>query len=147
MVSIVCNVKCDVLRLNYIETLKGKYSWIACQLQVGRTLTCLLSRSDFKSETSFGFLSANYTGQSTWFCCTASKWPRLTSHRVGGVFQGVLGTKSALWAQIIFLVSQKHTTSVNLVCWISTKSPLITKLSLVHVSTVLSSARRSAWLP
>ena len=37
-------------------------SWIACELQVGRTLTFLLSRSNFKYETRFGFLSPNYTG-------------------------------------------------------------------------------------
>ena len=29
------------------------YSWIACQLEVGTTLAFLLSRSDFKFETSF----------------------------------------------------------------------------------------------
>ena len=41
------------------------YSWIERQLQVGRTLAFLLARSDFKPETSFGFLSPNYTGQPT----------------------------------------------------------------------------------
>ena len=61
----------------------------------------VITWSDFKSETSFGFLG--------------SKWPCLTSRRVGGVFQRGLGTKLALWSQIIFLVSRKHTTSVILV--------------------------------
>ena len=41
------------------------YSWIARQLQVGRTFAFLLARSDFKPETSFGFLIPDYTGQST----------------------------------------------------------------------------------
>ena len=43
------------------------YSWIARQLQVGRTLAFLLARANFKSETSFGFLSPDYTGQLTFF--------------------------------------------------------------------------------
>ena len=30
------------------------------------------------------------------FFCKTSKWPRLTSRRVGGAFQGFLGTKLAL---------------------------------------------------
>ena len=41
------------------------YGWIERQLQVGRKLAFFLERSDFKSETSFGFLSPNYTGQPT----------------------------------------------------------------------------------
>ena len=35
------------------------YSWIACQLEVGTTLAFLLTRSNFKSETNFGFLDPN----------------------------------------------------------------------------------------
>ena len=42
-----------------------RYSWITHQMDIGTTLAFLLSRSDFKSETSFGFPSPNYTGQST----------------------------------------------------------------------------------
>ena len=46
-------------------------SWIVCQLQVGVTLgrrwDVIVTRSDFKSETSFGFLSPDYRGQSTCF--------------------------------------------------------------------------------
>ena len=38
------------------------YSWIAHQLDIGRTSAFLLLMSDFKSETSFGFLIENYTG-------------------------------------------------------------------------------------
>ena len=51
----------------------GAISWYIlqldclCQLEDKTTLTFLLLRSDFKSETSFGFLSPNYTGQATWF--------------------------------------------------------------------------------
>ena len=43
----------------------GIYSWIDCQLEVGTTLAFLLSRSNVKSETSFGFLGPNYTGHVT----------------------------------------------------------------------------------
>ena len=41
------------------------YSWIAYQMDIGTTLVFLLSRSDFKSETSFGFPSPNCTAKST----------------------------------------------------------------------------------
>ena len=44
---------------------KIEYSLIERQLQIGRTLAFLLARSDFKSETSFGFLSPTYTGHVT----------------------------------------------------------------------------------
>ena len=37
------------------------YSWIARQLDIERTPTFLLLMSDFKSETSFGFVIENYT--------------------------------------------------------------------------------------
>ena len=54
--------------ISFLLTKPGRaYSWIARQLQVGRTLAFLLARSNFKSETSFGFLSPDYTGQPTWF--------------------------------------------------------------------------------
>ena len=43
------------------------YGWIAHQMHIGTALACLLSRSNFKSETSFVFPSPNYTGQSTCF--------------------------------------------------------------------------------
>ena len=36
------------------------YSWIARQLDIERTPTCLLWMTDFKSETSFGFVIENY---------------------------------------------------------------------------------------
>ena len=45
----------------------NSYSWNACQLEVGTTLACLLLRFDFKFETSFEFLSSNYTGYVTCF--------------------------------------------------------------------------------
>ena len=51
----------DLVRRSLLKS----YSRIARQLQVGRTLAFLLARSDFKSETSFGFLSPDYTGQPT----------------------------------------------------------------------------------
>ena len=38
---------------------KVDYSWIGHRLQTGLTLAFLLSRSDFKSGTSFGFISQN----------------------------------------------------------------------------------------
>ena len=37
------------------------YSWIARQLDIERTPTCLLWMTDFKSETSLGFVIENYT--------------------------------------------------------------------------------------
>ena len=46
------------------------YSWIANQLGIGASFGVVISRLDFKSETSFGFLSSDYTGQSTCFCKT-----------------------------------------------------------------------------
>ena len=46
---------------------KSQYSWIAHQLDIGTMLAFLLSGSDFKSETSFGFPGPNYTRQNTWF--------------------------------------------------------------------------------
>ena len=61
------------------------YSWITCQLEVKTALSFLLSSSGFKSKTSFGFLSPNYTGHVT--CFLTSKWPRLTSRRVADVFK------------------------------------------------------------
>ena len=42
------------------------YSWIARQIHIGRALAFLLSMSDFKSETSFGFFSENYTRYCFW---------------------------------------------------------------------------------
>ena len=44
---------------------KKHYSWIAHQMDIGTTLAFLLSRSDFKSETSFGIPSPNYTCECT----------------------------------------------------------------------------------
>ena len=44
---------------------RNHYSWIAHQMDIETMLVFLLSRFDFKSETSFGFPSPNYTGQST----------------------------------------------------------------------------------
>ena len=58
--SLVHNYKC-IKSKSFVEP----YSWIACQLQVGRMLAFLLAKSDFKSETSFGFLSQDYMGQPT----------------------------------------------------------------------------------
>ena len=47
---------------------KVYHSWIVLQLQIGTSSQLLLRGSDFKeSETSFGFLSPNYTGHDTWF--------------------------------------------------------------------------------
>ena len=43
------------------------YSWIGHRLQTGLTLAFLLWLSDFKTKTSFGFLSPNYTGHVFWF--------------------------------------------------------------------------------
>ena len=71
------------------SAIEPSYSWIACQLQVGHTLAFLLLRSDFKSETSFGFLSPDYTGRVTLFFCKTSTWPRLTSRREKVFFRGV----------------------------------------------------------
>ena len=39
------------------------YSWIGHRLQTGLTLVFLLLLSNFKTKTSFGFLSPNYTGR------------------------------------------------------------------------------------
>ena len=91
------------------------------------TINKLMARSDFKSETNFGFHSPNYTGHVTWFF-----WQNLkiaTSRRVGGVFQGFLGTKLALWAQIIFLEIRKQARSVNLVGWILLSKKLTNDVS------------------
>ena len=46
-----------------------KHSWIAHQMDIKTTLEFLLLRSDFKSETSFGFPSQNKTRQDTWILC------------------------------------------------------------------------------
>ena len=42
------------------------YNWIHHQLQTGLTLAVLLWLSNFKTKTSFGFLSPNYTGRVFW---------------------------------------------------------------------------------
>ena len=55
------------------------YSWIANQLHIGRTPAFLLSKSDFKSLTSFGFLIENYTGHVFWIFCGTAKQARLAS--------------------------------------------------------------------
>ena len=44
----------------------GEYSWTSHRLQTGLTLVFLLWLSNFKTETSFGFLSPNYTGHVFW---------------------------------------------------------------------------------
>ena len=41
------------------------YSWIAHELQVGPRWDDVITWSDFKIETFFGFLNRNYTGQFT----------------------------------------------------------------------------------
>ena len=43
------------------------YSWIGCQLDIGRTPAFLLSISNFNSEVNFGFLTKNFTGHGIWF--------------------------------------------------------------------------------
>ena len=64
--------------------------------------------------------------------------------------RGFLETKSALWAQIGFLVSRKH---MYYECKSSSLNTLFeenrasTKLWLVRAGTILSSVLRSAWLP
>ena len=66
------------------------------------------------------------------------------SRRVGGVFWEFLGTKLALWAQIVFSVCRKY----NYLKKKNEKKTMFrAKLSLVRASTILSSARRSARLP
>ena len=60
MIDTISKNKCELAKIN-----SNTYSWIARQLQVGCALAFLLARSDFKPETSFGFLSPDYTGQST----------------------------------------------------------------------------------
>ena len=58
LVSLVtCLVRLAALALK-------EYTWIVHQMDIGTTLAFLLSRSVFKSETSFGFPSQNYTGES-----------------------------------------------------------------------------------
>ena len=50
--------------------------------QTSYTSYFLLSRSDIRSDTSFEFLSPNYTGRVTCFFCKTSKHARLTSCRI-----------------------------------------------------------------
>ena len=83
------------------------------------TLAFLLPRTDFKSKTSFGFLSPNYTGQSTSFFVKLQNglFTFLLAFLSSGFsgFQGVLGAVSAILDQIDILASRKYTTSVILV--------------------------------
>ena len=58
-----------VYHCNGVDT----YSWIGHRLQTGLTLAFLLLSYNFKSETSFGFLSPNYTGHVFWFYFEKSK--------------------------------------------------------------------------
>ena len=93
------------------------YGWIALQLGIVTTLTFLLSRSDFKSKTSFGSPRANYTGQSVCFFEKPQNglfvfFVSILSSVFKG-FQGVLGTVLAIWAQIEVLASWARITSVN----------------------------------
>ena len=56
-----------------ICTAAGTYSWIGHRLQAGFTLAFLLWLSDFKSKTSFGFLSPKYTGRIFWIFLKSQK--------------------------------------------------------------------------
>ena len=58
------------------------YNWIAHQLDIGTTSLILLSRSDFKSQISFGFLNKPTRGMLLVIFCKTSKHARLTSRRV-----------------------------------------------------------------
>ena len=89
------------------QVIKWEYSWIAHQLGIVILSSLLLLKSDFKSETSFGFLSPNYTGQVTWFFVKPQNelvWLVLT-YFVLLVFFYVV---SILWAQNQFF------------CWVGT---------------------------
>ena len=83
-----------------------KYSWIAHQLDIGRTPAFLLSMFHFKSETCFGFLIKNYTGHVFWIFCKTSKQARLASFRVLKVFSRGFRHSTGDWAQNRFLLSR-----------------------------------------
>ena len=78
------------------------YSWIARQMDIGTTLASLLLRSNFKSETSFGFLSPNYTGQRTYLIFLQNLKTGISRFLLAfflvflSGFQGFLGTISAI---------------------------------------------------
>ena len=55
-----------ILHRWYLYVLLIIYSWIGHRLQTGLTLAFLLWLFDFKTKTSFGFLSPNYTGYLFW---------------------------------------------------------------------------------
>ena len=114
-----------------------------------------ITRLDFKFEAIFGFLSPNYTGHVTWFFSWNLKWPRFTSLKMlprKSAFQGVL-------SELRLLSSMPETSYPNIESdtHYERKSSTLntflekklarTKLSLVQTSTILSTARRSAWLP
>ena len=71
-----CKTNCEVC----------KYSWIGHRLQAGLTLAFLLWPSDFKSKTSFGFLSPNYTQHVFWVFSKVEKWARAAENGVFGDF-------------------------------------------------------------
>ena len=66
---LACGITCDQSALcpplRFPMRFPTIYSWITHQMHIGTTLAFLLSRSNFKSETSFGFLSPNYMGNVT----------------------------------------------------------------------------------
>ena len=80
--SVLKNTVVAAIGIDKLDTAELPFS---CTL--GSRWDVLMIRPDFKSEAIFGFLNPNYTGQILVFC-KPLKWPRLTSRRVGCVFQG-----------------------------------------------------------
>ena len=87
------------------------YSWIGHRLQTGLTLAFLLWLSDFKTKTSFGFPSANYTGHVFWFFFKKTQnelvWPFL-------MFLAVLA-KIRWFSNIGDMLANSRITSVELI--------------------------------
>ena len=63
----------------YVTLLKGVYSWIAHQIDIGTTLRRLLLRFNFKSETSFGFPAQTTPGKVPDFFGKTTKRARCAS--------------------------------------------------------------------
>ena len=125
---------------------------------LGRRWNVVITRSDFKSKTIFGFLNPNYTGQSTCFFVKPKNglvWPvfmfRLKKVLSRGFFVRALIIELNNWDRLhIRISSRTRITSVNLVHTLNNFFEEIAaraKLSLVHESTISSSSRGSTWLP
>ena len=67
------------LRVLYIE---GSAAGLLISYKLGPRWDDVITWSDFKSETNFGFPKENYTGMLLGFSCKTSKYARLTSHCV-----------------------------------------------------------------